>query len=414
MADILFVAHRVPWPPDKGEKIRAFNMIRHLSRSHRVHLAAFVDDPADLGRADELGRWCASMRLARIDRATRLQRMAMALLSGKALSVAVFDDAELRGWIRERIEAGIDLALGYSGAVAPVIDFTPTLFDLVDCDSAKWQAMARDRRGPSGWIYRREARIVARLERQIAERSAATLLVSEPEAELCRTITGVTDGRIQAVANGVDTELFDPGVPWPSPYPADRRPAIVFTGVMNYAPNVEAVQWLHRHVWPCLREHPKRPRLAIVGSSPVASIRTLADGDNVLVTGRVADIQPWLAHAAIAVAPLRLARGIQNKVLEAMAMELPVVATAAAAEGIDARPGDHFLVADEPADFTKALRNLLDQPQHARTIGRDARAQVIENHSWPARLAPLDDIIGQMMAEKSVSRRLRKDPGIVA
>ncbi|MEZ5825068.1 MAG: TIGR03087 family PEP-CTERM/XrtA system glycosyltransferase [Geminicoccaceae bacterium] len=406
MADILFVAHRVPWPPDKGDKIRACNIIRHLaSRGHRVHLAAFVDDPADLERADELDRWCASKHLARIDRMTKWRRMAGALASGKALSVAVFDDATLRRWIEARIAAGIDLAIGYSGAVAPLFDFTPHVFDLVDCDSAKWQAMARGRGGPLGWIFRREARLVAELEKRIVRRAEATLLVSEPEAELCRSITapggGPAGNRIHAVANGVDTELFDPHREWPRPYPADGRPAIIFTGVMNYAPNAEAVQWFHRHVWPQLRRHGTRPRLAIVGSSPTAAIRALATGDDILVTGRVADVQPWLAHAAVAVAPLQLARGIQNKVLEAMAMERPVVATSAAAEGIDALPGDHFFIADEPDLFAQTVTDLLDRPDHATATGKAARARVIETHSWQARLAPIDDILTQVIANRA-------------
>ncbi|MEZ5837829.1 MAG: TIGR03087 family PEP-CTERM/XrtA system glycosyltransferase [Geminicoccaceae bacterium] len=393
MAEILFVAHRVPYPPDKGDKIRAFNIIRHLSRHHRVHLAAFIDDPADIEPSGELNRWCASLHLSVMGRAAKLRRMATALLTRKALSVAVFEDPALRQWVRQRVEQGIDLAIGYSGAVAPLIDATPLIFDLVDCDSAKWQAMARDRGPLKGWIYRREAELVSGLERSIVARAAATILVSEPEAELCRKITGGSRQRIHAVANGVDTGMFDPDKPTSSPYGGEHRPVLVFTGVMNYPPNIEAMQWFHNRVWPILRRHPTRPRLAIVGSAPTAAIRAFADGDDVLVTGRVPEVQPWLAHATISIAPLQLARGIQNKVLEAMAMGLPVVATSAAAEGIDATTGEHLIIADDPEQFNTTIGNLLDDPERVKRMGRAARQRVIERHSWGASLARLDAII---------------------
>ena len=384
----------VPYPPDKGEKIRAYHMLRHLARKHELHLLAFVDDPADLEPARELERWCASLRLVRLTGLQRGLRMAMAMISGKALSIAVNEDDTARDWIADRVARGVDLVLGYSAAVAPLIgDDTPLIMDLVDCDSEKWHQLAVSDRSWRRRIYAREAQLVRRLERKTAERARATLLVSEPEAELCREIAPLAWRRIHAISNGVDLEAFDPATPWTDPYPGDGRPALVFTGVMNYAPNVQAIHWFHEQVWPLLRAHPSRPRMAIVGSKPLPSISALAQGDDVLVTGRVADVQPYLRHAAIAVAPLRIARGIQNKVLEAMAMAMPVVATTAAAEGIDVSDGRHLVMRDGAEETAEAIGTLLlDAPGRA-ALGNAARALVEERYSWGSRLSALDRLI---------------------
>ncbi|MCB2053620.1 MAG: TIGR03087 family PEP-CTERM/XrtA system glycosyltransferase [Geminicoccaceae bacterium] len=391
MARILFLAHRVPYPPDKGEKIRAYHMLRHLARRHEVHLGAFVDDPADLEPARYLETFCASVRLVPVGRLRRWASMAAGFMLDRPLSEAALPRGRMDRWVASR-RPSVDLTIGCSAAVAPFVGDGSVIFDLVDCDSEKWRALATRRSGLLRFVFDREARLVRRLEQEIALRSEATLLVSAPEAALCRAIAPQAAETIHVVANGVDFQSFDVERRYADPYPEPGRPTLVFTGVMSYAPNIEAVCWFREKVWPALRRLHPDLRLAIVGSRPAREVRALADAD-VLVTGRVSDVRPYLAHATIAIAPLMLARGIQNKVLEAMAMRLPVVVSEAAGEGIEAEASRHLEVASDADAFCAAIDRLLkDEPARSR-LGANARALVEERYAWPARLAKLDELV---------------------
>jgi sugar transferase (PEP-CTERM/EpsH1 system associated) len=247
--------------------------------------------------------------------------------------------------------------------------------DFVDLDSAKFATYAADSNGPMRWMMRREAHLLGRHERMVAARVDASLFVSAPEAAL------LPGSRV--LENGIDTDFYDPA----TPPVAAPQPLIVFTGQMDYRPNVDAVSWLVRHVLPLV----PGAHFAIVGRAPTAAVRALA-GERVTVIGEVADVRGWLAAADVVVAPLKLARGIQNKVLEAMAMARPVVASPAAAEGID--HAGTIRVADTPAAYAEAIRALLGDRAAANALGRAARAQVLARYGWEARLAPLDAIIG--------------------
>ena len=224
--------------------------------------------------------------------------------------------------------------------------------------------------GPARAIYRREGRTLLALERRAAARADAVLLVSRAEAELFASLAPEAAARTHAVGNGVDLAYFDPSRDFPNPL--DDRPAIVFTGVMNYRPNVEAMVWFVEQVMPRLRARAAAPCLWIVGVNPSPSVLALA-GPDVRVTGRVPDVRPYLRHAQVAVAPLQIGRGIQNKVLEAMAMGLPVVATPQAREGLDACQDDELLTAANPADFAAAIGRVLDSGPGGAS-GEDAGA----------------------------------------
>ena len=380
MRDLLFLAHRVPFPPDRGDKIRSFHILKHLAPRARVHLVAFADDPADLDPPPVFRSLLASCTIVARTK-SRPRALAEALATGRPVSLTAFDHPAIRAAAESR--TGMTTYV-FSGQMAQYVD-APDVMDFVDVDSAKFAAFANDTSGPTRWLMRREARLLADFERKVAERAGVSLLVSEAEAELFggpRTI---------AIENGIDSCHFDPAADF-ARLPV-QGPLIVFTGQMDYRPNVDAVMaFAHDALLAIRRQHPTA-RFAIVGRAPTAAVSALASRDGVVVTGAVEDVRPWLAAADVCVAPLLLARGIQNKVLEAMAMARPVVASPAAAEGID--HAGQIVVAD---DCAGAVCGLLANPSAARAMGEGARAQVIRRYGWDAQLAQLDPLLGLAQA----------------
>ncbi len=392
---LLFLSHRIPYPPNKGDKIRSFHLLERLSRRYRVFLATFVDDPADWRQVPELERWCEAYLVRPLRPAWAKLASLRGLLTGEALTLPYYRDAKVAAWVQERMrEQGIRHLLVYSSAMAQYLpDSLPDdgilVLDLVDVDSDKWRQYAERLHWPMSWIYRREAARLLDFERHASARSTATLLVSEEEAALFRSLAPEVAEKVHPLRNGVDVERFDPNHVPSSPY-RGPGPHLVFTGAMDYWPNVDAVTWFADQVLPRLR--PQFPGLEfyIVGSRPVEAVRVLGQREGVVVTGSVAEIQPWIAHAEVAVAPMRIARGIQNKVLEAMALARPVVVSPMGAEGIHARPGEHFLVAVDGATFARSVAHLLRHPDEAEALGRAARERVVAEYSWDRTLAPLD------------------------
>jgi sugar transferase (PEP-CTERM/EpsH1 system associated) len=265
------------------------------------------------------------------------------------------------------------------------------IVDFIDLDSDKWGQYADTAGQPMRWVYRRESRLLARAETAIAARSSASLFVSEAEADLFRRRPGVAAEHVHAIGNGVDLDYFDGSRAYENPYPPGG-PVLVFTGMMDYRANVDAVLWFSDMILPEIRARHPDARFAIVGAKPDEKVRRLAERPGVIVTGRVEDVRPYVAHAAVAVAPLRIARGIQNKVLEAMAMARPVVASAEAFEGIDAEPGTDLAVA-ENGNFADLVRRLLDDPAEAAALGSRGRRRLSGHYTWEQRLAPLGRIV---------------------
>ena len=389
MGDVLFLAHRVPYPPDRGDKIRSFHMLRYLAAHRRVHLAAFADDPRDIDRP-ELAALTASRAIVRRSK-PQVVAAVQALVSGRPLSLTAFDDKRMRRAVQDVLtRENIDTVFVFSGQMAqylPARAGPRLIMDFVDMDSAKFAAYADAATGPMRWVYGREARLLGAFEQAIAARADASLFVSEAEAALFRASTGAE--RVQPIENGIDTALFDPAATFA---PVDEGEAlIVFTGQMDYRPNVEAVTWFVEAILPRIRTSRPEARLAIVGRQPTDAVRRLAAHQGVIVTGEVADVRGWIAAAAVVVAPLKLARGVQNKVLEAMAMARPVVASAAAAEGID--HDGTVMIGATAAELTEAVTHLLSDRSEAEALGCAARARVIARYGWAARLAPLDPLI---------------------
>jgi len=395
MNQLLFLAHRIPYPPDRGDKIRSWHLLRHLSAFARVHLGCFADDEADAAHLPAL-RAALGGRLGEahveIRRTHKAAAGARALLEQRPVSLALFDSRAMHGFVRRMLATGrAGTVFGYSGQMA---QFVPRelrqrfVMDLGDVDSAKFGQYADKGRGPMRWVHRREERLLCALERETAARADVTTFVSEAEAALFRARTGLPN--IRAVSNGIDLAFFDPAADFEPLSAGDRRngPLLLFTGQMDYAPNVDAVRWFAQEVLPQFPD----ARFVIAGRNPTAEVRDLAS-ERIQVTGAVDDMRAWLAAADIVVAPLRVARGIQNKVLEAMAMARPVVASPAAFEGIDAEPGRELIVANGPAEMAAEIRRLLAAPERAAEIGRAARAQVERSYSWEQRLEPLAEIV---------------------
>ena len=384
MSDLLFLAHRAPFAPDRGDRIRSHHVLRHLAARTRVHLIAFADEPAD--RTPPV--WTAELATCTVVPRTKSRARAVveALASGRPVSLTAFDAPAMHAAVARVVERHrIECAYAFSGQMAQYLPAVATrVMDFVDRDSAKFAAYAASAWGPKAWLLAREASRLAEDEARVAASVEAALFVSAAEAAL---LPGPTT---QVVENGIDTRAYDPAQVH-APVVSGTAPLIVFTGQMDYPPNIEAVRWFARAILPQVRLLHPSARFAIVGRAPGAAVRTLA-GDHVIVTGEVADVRPWLARADVVVAPLRIARGIQNKVLEAMAMARPVVASTAAAEGID--HAGTLVTAESEADMAAAVTALLDDPTAAATLGHAARVRVERRYGWAARLAPLDALFG--------------------
>ncbi len=395
---LLFLCHRIPYPPDKGEKIRAWHFLDHLAEHWTVDLGCLVDDPADLAHLPVLEARCAAVVCRPIGRRQRMLRALLGARPGRPLTLDWFDEPGLRRWAREGLAAGrYEAVFVYSSAMAPYA-MGPwargprRVLDMVDVDSEKWRAYAEDGATfPKRQVWAREARTLLAFERTAAMDFDATLLVSEAERRRFLELAPECADRVFAVDNGVDLSRFDPALAYPDPYAEATGPAIVFTGTMDYRPNVDAVCWFARAVMPRLRARRPAPVFHIVGANPAPEVQALAQARDVRVTGRVPDVRPYLAHAAVAVAPLRIARGVQNKVLEAMAMGRPVVASPEAFEGVRARPGRDLLVAEDAASMARLVAEVLEG-RHAG-LGAAARGAVAAGHGWAAGLARLDALL---------------------
>ena len=386
MPGVLFLVHRIPYPPNKGDKIRSFHLLEFLSRSFDVHLGAFVDDPDDWRHADALDRYCAS-RFLREFPGKRIGQALRALLHGGALTPEFYADREMERWVSETLAGKeIDTIVVYSSAMGRFIPpdcSLPVVTDFVDVDSDKWAQYARSAQQPLKWLYRREARTLAGWERGLADRSVASVFVTEHEAELFRQIAPAAHGRIHAVENGVDTQFFDPALSFDCPYP-DNVPIFVFTGAMDYQANVDAVVWFATEVHPRIRERHPDAGFCIVGVNPAKAVRRLGGHNGITVTGRVDDVRPYLQHARAAVAPLRIARGIQNKVLEAMAMARPVLATRAAIDGIPLPEQLDALISEQPETLA-VLAGEVISGVHS-TTGASGREFVLRHYRWDRNL----------------------------
>jgi len=395
MSEILFLAHRIPYPPDKGDKIRSWHFLDGLARRHTVHLGAFVDDEADWTHERTLTERCGEICLRALPPRLATARSAMGLLNGEPLTLPYYRDRGLTQWVRSLAgRRPIDAVFVFSSSMAQyatATQFAPTarrVLDLCDVDSDKWRQYAGVHRWPMSQVYAREARLLEQREREYVEGFDATLVIAETEAASVRQFAPRGASRVHVIGNGVDTTYFDPALQWDDPYPAGVQ-RIVFTGAMDYRANVDGVVWFVAEVLPRILRRTDRVQLAIVGARPSAEVVALGSS-HVQVTGRVDDVRPYLRHADLVVAPLRIARGVQNKVLEALAMAKHVVATPVAMHGLGRAAQGLAATASSAPLFADLVVEALARP---RTIAATARAFVTEHFSWEANVARLQDVL---------------------
>lgn len=378
MGDIAFLAHRLPYPPDRGDRIRSWHVLNALAKLAPVHVFAMIDHEADRVHVAEVRKVAASVTVVYRQK-SKLTAVADALLTGQSASVLAFKNQELMAAVAAALHA-VDTVYAFSGQMAtylPVNFDGRFVMDFVDMDSAKFEMM--------GFAGRQEAKRLLAWEIASAKRADVSLFVSDAEAALFAGKTGLT---AQVMGNGVDLAHFAPDVVPPANAPA---PLIVFTGQMDYVPNIEAVTTFTNDALPSILKTVPNATFAIVGRAPTKAVQRLA-GQHVIITGEVPDTRPWLAAAAVVVAPLRIARGVQNKVLEAMAIGKACVVSSGAARGIDGTDGEHFIVSDDPA---AAVITLLQDRDLSTSIGMNARANMVSRYSWDTQLACIPGFVGR-------------------
>ncbi len=386
---IFYICRRVPFPPDRGDKIAAFNAIRHLSARHEVHVFCLGDGVQDLANISGLQAYVRSVTAAPVGEFTIRLRALQALFTGQPLSVAALNEIKLHAAIqKEFTEQRPDLIIVYSCNMAQFAEHfsdLPRIMHFGDLNSLKWPQYAERSGTPLNWIYALEAQRLLGYERHIAQIFSHALVHTEIEKhDFERLIPGV---QVTVVGNGVDLDYFR------SAGEAKQPASMVFTGVMDYRPNIDAVVWFCNEILPMIQTEIPGANFTICGSRPAPAVRRLAKRRGIMVTGWVADARPYLDRAEVFVAPLRIARGVQNKLLEALAMGLPSVASTAALSGTVVADGQGILATDEPIEFARYVIDLLRDGARRAEMARRARAVVEANYRWEVQLARLDEVI---------------------
>jgi len=413
MENLLFLAHRIPYPPNKGDKIRSFHIIRHLARHYRIHLGAFVDDPNDMKYAGEIESMCESICLLPLSPMLARLKSLAGLLRRTALSLPYFHDRRMQHWVDNLLQhKNVQRVFMYSSPMAQYVLGRDAccmrrVIDFVDVDSEKWRQYAQRKSWPLSWIYRREGELLAGFEREVARSFDASMLVSAEEARLLKQLAPEAACRISHLDNGVDHQYFVPDPSYANPY-TETGNVLVFTGAMDYWANVDAVRWFALEIFPQVRRVVPNAIFAIVGARPGREVIRLGSLPGIIVTGAVADIRPYLAHARVAVAPLKIARGVQNKVLEAMSMARPVIATSAALGGITIEDGVAVHVADDRDGFADLCVQLL-QSTDTEDVAR-SRQWICRRYDWERNLEGLLEVFeGRDYADNGAAMQLAKD-----
>ena len=403
---LLMLTHRVPFPPDRGDRIRAWNILKHLSQTYRVSLGCVSEEPVTADISAKLNSVCEQYSIAHIGSKTKWLRAVASASHGRSLTEGLFWsptlDRTLQAWTREQ---QFDAVLVYCSsmlryAYRHYLRVIPHFVDLVDVDSAKFFEYAEKTHSWKKAIYRSEANRVQKLEQAAARSSKAVTLVSDAEAEVLRNTLHSDANCVHGVANGVDTHYFAPQQETtPSP-PRNEltNPKLVFVGVMNYPPNVDALSWFVSNVWSDLKTCYPHAELEIVGKHPSREVQQLTTHDGIHVTGAGPDVRSHVAKADIVIAPLQIARGIQNKVLEALSMGKPVIASPKASQGINALHDQHLLIADKPEDWLKAIADCCQSGDLRRKLSSNGRERICEHYTWQATLGKFNDLLHEHLA----------------
>jgi sugar transferase (PEP-CTERM/EpsH1 system associated) len=392
---LLFLAHRIPYPPNKGDKIRSYHELRALAeRGHEIHLLAFADDTQDLGYQVDLARICASVQIIPLHRQTATLRALTNLPVRKPLSLGYFSSHRMQSLIKRSIAVhDFDAIFVYSSAMAQYVPgdlASRTVIDLVDADSEKWRDYSKRKKPPQSWAYELEYRRLRKYEHDIVQRFAYTILTTEREASLLDGLDEFTrHARLRVITNGVDLDHYRPdeGTVLPS------SPWLVFVGAMDYYANIDGVKWFAKEILPLIHEREPRAEFFIVGSHPTREVKGLAGSHGVSVTGFVDDIRPYLQSATVCVVPLRVARGVQNKVLEAMGAGKAIVATPESVAGLQVEDGEQLLLAQIPEDFAEATIKLIRDAPLREYLAERSRRYVEARHDWEPLLRKLVELV---------------------
>jgi sugar transferase (PEP-CTERM/EpsH1 system associated) len=395
---VLLLTHRLPFPPNKGDKIRSFNLLSYLARRHEVYVVSLIDDTGDLVHVPQVKARARCLVYRVIGRKLRTICSLRALLQGRPVSVTYFYSAPLQRRIDSLIDVvSFDCYFCFSSPMAEYLYRSRhklaegggalRIMDFIDVDSYKWRQYAAQAPFWKAWVYRLEAAYLSAYEQRIARTFDRLFIVSEQERRLFPDSAGTC--RLLVLPNGVDLEFFSPRH---VPLKRIAGPYLVFTGMMDYWPNIEGIKWFVERIFPRIRQFVPDAQLYVVGNRPTAEVRKLARFDGVTVTGFVEDVRDYVAGASVCIVPLRIARGIQNKMLEAMAMGKPVVTTTQAFTGVHAVAGEDIVVADGDEDFVQAVVGLLRNIARAERIGSSARMCVERHYSWDSNLGKLSEI----------------------
>ena len=393
---MLLLCHRIPYPPDKGDKIRAYHLLQYLCEHYSVHLGTFIDDENDLQYRSHVEAMCDSCKFIEINPLLRRLFSVTALIGKQPLSNRFYFSYALQRWV--------NAVLGRSDAI-PIVLYSSTvaqfvmkssqnsegskIIDFVDIDSDKWRQFAQRKRWPMSWIYNREYKSLQAFEFKACEWADTSYFVSQREAEdFSSLVPDANVHRVDYYSNGVDRKYFQQSEQHANPFELEEEcKPIVFTGAMDYWPNADAVDWFVKNVMRKLREIDPAYSFYIVGSKPGKAVLKLQAQPGVVVTGRVPDVRPYLQYAHAVVAPMRIARGVQNKVLEAMSMQKPVVLTEMALEGINASDKEQVLIANEVEQYIECIVGL--DAERSEQLGRQARMVIERDFDWNSNLSKL-------------------------
>jgi sugar transferase (PEP-CTERM/EpsH1 system associated) len=395
---LLFLCHRIPFPPNKGDKIRSFNILKKLSEQYEVHLGCFIDDSFDKQYVSGLQKYCAS--IFHLDQHKTLAKIKglTGFLTNKPITLPYYFDKRMQQWTYRVIaQYKISKVFVYSSSMAQYVQENSSkddeysalerVIDFVDVDSDKWRQYANKKAGIAKWFFNREYKLLAREENVICAQFTHSLFVSPDEAQLFRdNQPQAQQGKVHGVLNGVDVDFFNPEVSFSEENLVPTVPFISFTGAMDYWANVDAVLWFVEHVWPLILVEQPTAIFCIVGGNPSSEVKALAKNNKgIVVTGRVHDVRPFIDKAQCIVAPLQIARGIQNKVLEAMSLNKSIVVTTMAMEGINAKQSEGVVITDDESVYAQACLTLLSKQPKALTN----REWILEHFTWQQTLQPL-------------------------
>ena len=390
--NVLYVCHRFPFPPKRGGKIRPFNMIRHLTAAgHRVTVCSLTRSQAEADEGRGIAPHCAEQVMGRVSEPVQFARMIARLPLTTPSSMGYFYSSELASEVRRLLDSQHwDLIFVHCSSVAPYVEHVtdvPKILDFGDMDSQKWLEYANYKPFPLSFGYWLEGQKMQAAEKRLARRFDICTATTRAE---WRTLDGYGTGAVTDwFPNGVDADFFSPGS---EPYDVET---ISFIGRMDYYPNQECMARFCKQTWPLLKDKRPAMKLLIVGADPSPEMRALGELPGVTVTGSVPDVRPYIRSSALMVAPLAIARGTQNKILEAMAMGVPVVTSSVAAGGVDAVAGEHLLVADTPEEIATAILRIVGNPGERERLADTGRARVLSHHDWAGSMRRLDAIVAR-------------------